>query len=397
MFKQDDERGWKQSVLFVRVPDCVAQHDTDDRLPVQKRTFSINVSIEFVGVWDTVASVGFIPRTLPFTQSNTAIRKFRHACALDERRVKFKPSLHRWLSPEEIKRQDSYMPLTKSRRGTVDLKAEVVLEQRIQSGEVKQVDVMKIQEEERKRKEEEKQSSIRSKMKGIVEEITKGSSSSIPQKSAKAEVTVVMTSPTSAKEEEDRPSVSPIQHNDASTSGGIEGDGNVEGTGSSSKAIGDDVQKIASGITSPKLKDIATREEVAKTDAVVVKSPVTTGSDESQRPSANPLQEVPSLPNQTNAENSSGAGAANAVVEGPEPDPDAGISSSSLGRAISESMKRLASEVSSASEGDDKDKKEKKRASTKERERLEAQFADSERITDVKEVWFAGCHCGELS
>ena len=39
---------------------------------------------------DTVCSVGIIPRRLPFVGSNTAIRTFRHALSLDERRAKFK-------------------------------------------------------------------------------------------------------------------------------------------------------------------------------------------------------------------------------------------------------------------------------------------------------------------
>ena len=38
-----------------------------------------------------MCSVGVIPRTLPFIAHNTAIRTFRHALSLDERRVKFKP------------------------------------------------------------------------------------------------------------------------------------------------------------------------------------------------------------------------------------------------------------------------------------------------------------------
>jgi uncharacterized protein (DUF2235 family) len=38
-----------------------------------------------LGVWDTVASVGFLrERTLPFTESNRGIKTFRHALALDE-------------------------------------------------------------------------------------------------------------------------------------------------------------------------------------------------------------------------------------------------------------------------------------------------------------------------
>ena len=37
-------------------------------------------------------SVGLIPKHLPFSGSNNAILHFRHALALDERRVKFIPS-----------------------------------------------------------------------------------------------------------------------------------------------------------------------------------------------------------------------------------------------------------------------------------------------------------------
>ncbi|KAG5643159.1 hypothetical protein DXG03_001489 [Asterophora parasitica] len=71
MFKSANEVGWKQSNVF-------------------KKTFSVDVKIEFIGVWDTVNSVGLIPRSLPFTTSNTIVRTFRHAVALDERRAKFK-------------------------------------------------------------------------------------------------------------------------------------------------------------------------------------------------------------------------------------------------------------------------------------------------------------------
>lgn len=58
-----------------------------------KATFSINVIIDYVGVFDTVASVGVLSsKELPFAASNRAIRVFRHALSLDERRVKFKTS-----------------------------------------------------------------------------------------------------------------------------------------------------------------------------------------------------------------------------------------------------------------------------------------------------------------
>ena len=70
-FKDDTPEGWKMSAEF-------------------KNTFCTDVNVYFVGVWDSVASVGFIPRTLPFSKSPTnAITYFRHAMALDEHRAKF--------------------------------------------------------------------------------------------------------------------------------------------------------------------------------------------------------------------------------------------------------------------------------------------------------------------
>jgi uncharacterized protein (DUF2235 family) len=53
--------------------------------------------VEFVGVWDTVSSVGIIPRQLPFTSSNFMIKTFRQALSLDERRCKFLPNT--WNTP----------------------------------------------------------------------------------------------------------------------------------------------------------------------------------------------------------------------------------------------------------------------------------------------------------
>ncbi|KAI0070724.1 hypothetical protein K474DRAFT_1713099 [Panus rudis PR-1116 ss-1] len=75
MYTKATEKGWKQSVAF-------------------KKAFSIDVDVEFVGVWDTVCSVGLISRRLPFVSSNSAIRYFRHAVSLDERRAKFKANLY---------------------------------------------------------------------------------------------------------------------------------------------------------------------------------------------------------------------------------------------------------------------------------------------------------------
>ncbi|KAK0217460.1 hypothetical protein EDD85DRAFT_916368 [Armillaria nabsnona] len=58
-----------------------------------KRTFSREVKAHFVGVWDTVASIGFIKGSpLPLTTTAYHICTFRHGLALDEHRVKFLPT-----------------------------------------------------------------------------------------------------------------------------------------------------------------------------------------------------------------------------------------------------------------------------------------------------------------
>lgn len=84
LYKQDDEAGMELSTGF-------------------KHTFCRNVQTEFMGVWDTVASVGVVMgRTLPFTTSNRAIKTFRHAISLDEHRSRFRPNLfHRASSGQD--------------------------------------------------------------------------------------------------------------------------------------------------------------------------------------------------------------------------------------------------------------------------------------------------------
>ncbi|KAJ7939382.1 hypothetical protein B0H13DRAFT_1850682 [Mycena leptocephala] len=57
-----------------------------------KSTFSREVRLHFAGLWDTVSSVGIArKKPLPLTSSSQHICIFRHALALDERRVKFLP------------------------------------------------------------------------------------------------------------------------------------------------------------------------------------------------------------------------------------------------------------------------------------------------------------------
>jgi len=78
-----DDIGWEQSTAF-------------------KEALSIGVDIEFVGVWDTVDSVGVIPKRPPFT-SNTIVPTLRHAASLDERRAKFKANLWNRQNADEAK------------------------------------------------------------------------------------------------------------------------------------------------------------------------------------------------------------------------------------------------------------------------------------------------------
>ncbi|KAH9891558.1 hypothetical protein C8Q73DRAFT_650292 [Cubamyces lactineus] len=67
-----------------------------------KQTFCRSVEIEFVGVWETVSSVGVLmTRTLPFTTANTTVKTFRHALALDEHRVRFLPNFYHRATPAE--------------------------------------------------------------------------------------------------------------------------------------------------------------------------------------------------------------------------------------------------------------------------------------------------------
>jgi uncharacterized protein (DUF2235 family) len=60
-----------------------------------KKTFSRDVPIHFLGLWDTVSSVGWVwdQKHLPFTYNNPSVRTVRHAVALDERRAYFVQNL----------------------------------------------------------------------------------------------------------------------------------------------------------------------------------------------------------------------------------------------------------------------------------------------------------------
>ena len=67
------------------------------------------IEIEFIGVWDTVASV-IVPRqdnflfdlqTLRFTRTNWSVKTFRQAISIDERRRMFR--LNRWTDPQKYR------------------------------------------------------------------------------------------------------------------------------------------------------------------------------------------------------------------------------------------------------------------------------------------------------
>lgn len=63
---------------------------------------SRDVDIDFLGVFDTVASVGAVfPRALPFSTQNGKTRVFRHALALDEHRAKFRQETWHYVLPEK--------------------------------------------------------------------------------------------------------------------------------------------------------------------------------------------------------------------------------------------------------------------------------------------------------
>jgi len=62
-----------------------------------KRTFSRNCTVNFIGVWDTVSSVGWVYNAVrfPFTKAtnNPDMRIIRHAVSIDERRGFFRQNL----------------------------------------------------------------------------------------------------------------------------------------------------------------------------------------------------------------------------------------------------------------------------------------------------------------
>jgi uncharacterized protein (DUF2235 family) len=84
--------------------EMLAKHPDDETFRIAadfKTTFSRECDIHFVGVWDTVNSVGWFwdPVKIPYAASNPSIAVGRHAIAIDERRAFFRTNLWRWREP----------------------------------------------------------------------------------------------------------------------------------------------------------------------------------------------------------------------------------------------------------------------------------------------------------
>lgn len=87
-----DDRQEREDEDTEATMEALHPKDVDHR--AFKRTFCVPITIDFVGVWDTVASVGaFLPKVLPHIEYNPSIITFRHALALDEHRGSFVPSI----------------------------------------------------------------------------------------------------------------------------------------------------------------------------------------------------------------------------------------------------------------------------------------------------------------
>jgi uncharacterized protein (DUF2235 family)/predicted ATP-binding protein involved in virulence len=87
------------------IPQAVEMMKRPDKEAFQlaarfKSTFPRECKPYFVGVWDTVSSVGWIydPVHIPYSARNTDIRIGRHAISIDERRAFFRQNL--WADPE---------------------------------------------------------------------------------------------------------------------------------------------------------------------------------------------------------------------------------------------------------------------------------------------------------
>lgn len=88
----EDEYRIQAYILYERVGPSMRTHPLRNlRDNMLILVIDLCRSVYFIGVFDSVSSVGFIPRTLPLSSTPTnKSHYFRHAIALDEHRAKFK-------------------------------------------------------------------------------------------------------------------------------------------------------------------------------------------------------------------------------------------------------------------------------------------------------------------
>ncbi|KAK7460498.1 hypothetical protein VKT23_009216 [Stygiomarasmius scandens] len=96
VFHKIKEIYFRASRSFSDHPGLIKQFYTD--LDEFCKTYkTIPITIEFLGVWDTVKSVGLFRTTgAMYSSSNPHVRTLRHAIALDERRARFDRSMWRY-------------------------------------------------------------------------------------------------------------------------------------------------------------------------------------------------------------------------------------------------------------------------------------------------------------
>lgn len=317
--------------------------------PQQKKTFSIDVDISFVGVWDTVASVGLFPTFLPFTKSNTAIKTFRHALSLDEHRAKFKPSCYERITRGEAARGDWRAPVR--RLGKV-----------VSAGAKGKKDTAKEKKESAKEKDE-----IAARGRSLTK---KGSA---------------------VRSEEDEETVKKILTKTTTTT------------------------------------TVTTTEEVSQSSlthpsksASLPPAPSSSSSSPPPRPTKAPTFAAPSSTSVP-----ASASASKPRAESSSPRPDSGSGSGSRTRRLLGSLRRSArgahdtvhgfvepalkelgdmadrarshshSHSRSKSQSHGREDEKEQLSPDSERDKLEQMYLDRSRRTDVKEVWFAGVHCGE--
>jgi uncharacterized protein (DUF2235 family) len=84
--------------------DMFKGEDNKDLAEGFKKTFCRPVDVHFLGLWDTVSSVGWAwaPKHFQYTQNNPGVGIVRHAVSLDERRAYFVQNLWGNQGPTEI-------------------------------------------------------------------------------------------------------------------------------------------------------------------------------------------------------------------------------------------------------------------------------------------------------